>query len=610
MKKLVSFVLMIGLLCSVVTAAAGEEVRWDLQKPPAIEEYYLDTYGDFESEELIFFGVSGGFPKEDAKAAAGKIARLLSAIPFEPSEKQIEFPGDAGIHLYFQHAADIERIAHVFILPEGVLMADIARKDWVKHSAFIEMDTQKLAADIRNLMSDAIRKVEQYEEQQEQQKKEERAQYETELSSFRKLYSAKVPKFTFQRMGTTQMSLEVGICSYQTVGTGTPVYAYYLELGENGTVRVADSIDKNNTVSFYELKIYQDKSNHKYYLNRQSQNILKCVVTLGVSADGALETIDATMSHSNYKGSAKRGEFTESGTLKTYGDLKLPVPAATQKTETPEQTETNKPDSEQTKPEDKTPTADAETNKTDSDTPNTDDKKQEQQAPENGETEKQPEKQEDEKQNGEQQEGEPLPTEPEKQPPTPAGEITAQTYLECANRLNQLGLLRGTGNGYELESGFTRAQGATMLVRLLGEEKTALERVPQGIFTDVPADHWAAPYVEYCYENGITKGTGGNQYSPETPMNGGQYMTLVLRALGYTEIEPENAAAAAVDCALLSQTEAEKIARIEQLGRDNMVYISYQALTVQRADGKTLIEALTEKRAVETETARQLGLLK
>lgn len=607
MKRLVSFVLIIGLLCSVAAVAAGEEVRWDLQKLPAIEEYYLDTYGDFEAEELVFFGVGGGFSKEDAKAAAGKIARLLSAIPFEPSEKQIEFPGDAGIQLYFEHAEDFGQVAHVFILPEGVLVADIARKDWVKHSAFIEMDTQKLTADIRSLMSDTIRKVNQYEEQQAQQQKEERAKYETELSSFRKLYSAKVPKFTFRLTGTTQMPLEVGICSYQPVGSAAPVYAYYLELNENGVVRVADSIDKNNTVSFYELKIYQDKDNHKYYLNRQNQNELKCVVTLGVTADGALGTIDAVMTHSNFKGSAKRGEFTENGTLKAYGDLKLPVYTDAGQTQTTEQPETNKPDAEQPKPEDKTLVTDTESNKTD---PNTEDKKQEQQQPENGESEKQPEKQEDEKQDGEQQEGGTLPAETEKQPPAPVGEITAQTYLECANCLNQLGLLRGTENGYELESEFTRAQGAAMLVRLLGEEKAALERVPQGIFTDVPADSWAAAYVEYCYENSITKGTGGNQYSPETPMNGQQYMTLVLRALGYMETEPDNAAVAAVECGLLPETEAEKVARTEHLKRNSMVYIAYQALTVQQPDGKTLIETLAENRAIKEETARQLGFLK
>lgn len=93
-------------------------------------------------------------------------------------------------------------------------------------------------------------------------------------------------------------------------------------------------------------------------------------------------------------------------------------------------------------------------------------------------------------------------------------------------------------------------------------------------------------------------------------MNGQQYMTLVLRALGYVETEPDNAAVAAVECGLLPETEAEKVARTERLKRNSMVYIAYQALTVQQPDGKTLIETLAENRAIKEETARQLGFLK
>ena len=46
----------------------------------------------------------------------------------------------------------------------------------------------------------------------------------------------------------------------------------------------------------------------------------------------------------------------------------------------------------------------------------------------------------------------------------------AGLYEEQADILNQLGLFRGTDNGYQLEKNFTRAEGATMLVRLLGKE--------------------------------------------------------------------------------------------------------------------------------------------
>lgn len=185
----------------------------------------------------------------------------------------------------------------------------------------------------------------------------------------------------------------------------------------------------------------------------------------------------------------------------------------------------------------------------------------------------------------------------------------AASYTTQADNLLRLGLFRGTENGYELESTFTRAQGATMLVRLLGKEQEALSSTTQGIFTDVPAEDWAAPYVEYCYQNGITKGTSDTTYSPEDAMTGAQYLTLVLRALGYENAEPENADIPAAEYGLVSSLTAREICQTEELTRDTMVYISYQALTVKDPYGVTLIEKLAQAKAIDTSIARALGLI-
>lgn len=185
----------------------------------------------------------------------------------------------------------------------------------------------------------------------------------------------------------------------------------------------------------------------------------------------------------------------------------------------------------------------------------------------------------------------------------------AAVYTSYADNLNQLGLFKGTENGYELESSFTREQGATMLVRLLGEEGGALEAETTGIFADVSADKWSAPYVEYCYNNGITKGTGENNYSPDEAMSGAQYVTLVLRALGYTYAEPETVEELAIESGLLSSAMAWDMTRDPQLDRDRMVYISYQALSTKMLSGKTLIEDLVDRGAVEESAAENLDLL-
>lgn len=51
----------------------------------------------------------------------------------------------------------------------------------------------------------------------------------------------------------------------------------------------------------------------------------------------------------------------------------------------------------------------------------------------------------------------------------------AASYDNCADRLSDLGLFQGTGNGYQLDRAPTRAEAATMLVRLLGAEAEAEE---------------------------------------------------------------------------------------------------------------------------------------
>ncbi len=102
-----------------------------------------------------------------------------------------------------------------------------------------------------------------------------------------------------------------------------------------------------------------------------------------------------------------------------------------------------------------------------------------------------------------------------------------------ADYLNALGLLRGTDQGYELDKTMTRAEGAVMIVRLLGEEKTALARNHSHPFTDVP--DWADPYVGYMYKYGLTAGQSATFYGAKSLMTEVQYVTFLLRSLGYDD---------------------------------------------------------------------------
>ena len=100
--------------------------------------------------------------------------------------------------------------------------------------------------------------------------------------------------------------------------------------------------------------------------------------------------------------------------------------------------------------------------------------------------------------------------------------------------LYHMGLFQGTDTDKEgfpvfsLSDAPTRAQGVTMLVRLLGQEKAALEGTWTTPFTDVP--EWAQPYVGFAYEKGLTNGTGETTFSANADCTRGQIVTLLYRA--------------------------------------------------------------------------------
>jgi len=112
---------------------------------------------------------------------------------------------------------------------------------------------------------------------------------------------------------------------------------------------------------------------------------------------------------------------------------------------------------------------------------------------------------------------------------------------EAADALNALGLFNGAGtdaNGkpiYDLDRAPTRAEAVTMLVRLLGKDEEAKTGTWTTPFTDVP--DWAKPYVGYAYTNKLTSGTSTANFSGDDTVTATQYLTLVLRALGYKDSE-------------------------------------------------------------------------
>ncbi len=180
-------------------------------------------------------------------------------------------------------------------------------------------------------------------------------------------------------------------------------------------------------------------------------------------------------------------------------------------------------------------------------------------------------------------------------------------YTDEAYALKKLGLVRGAAKGMELYRGNTRAESITMLIRLLGEENASLSGTHNHPFTDV--DTWAQGYVGYAYRMGYTKGVSNTRYDGSSLTTAAQYLTFVLRSLGYSEdagdFKYESAVSDAVRLGVIPESFASELSRVE-FKRDHVMHISYLAMSAQvKGSHMTLLEKLVANGAVKGSAAEE-----
>ena len=166
-------------------------------------------------------------------------------------------------------------------------------------------------------------------------------------------------------------------------------------------------------------------------------------------------------------------------------------------------------------------------------------------------------------------------------------------YTAEAEELYALGLFQGTGAGFDLISSPTRIQGATMLIRSLGQEEEALSSSYRNVFNDIPDDNWGMKYANYAFEKGITKGTGEGEFSPEVDITQRQFITLLLRAMGYEEKDMNWWFAS--DLGLFGDDNGTLFPRTEDISfftRGDMIKIIHNALDCYTADGQLLRDVI------------------
>ena len=163
----------------------------------------------------------------------------------------------------------------------------------------------------------------------------------------------------------------------------------------------------------------------------------------------------------------------------------------------------------------------------------------------------------------------------------------------AADYLHSLGMFNGTGQladgspDYELGIAPTRAQAVTMLVRLLGKENEANSGNWRMPFTDVPP--WAQGCVGYAYAKGLTNGTSATTFGSNDPVTASQYLTFVLRALGYSSESDFKWDSAWTLTDRLGMTRGEYNARTLSFLRADVALISANGLAAPMKGGQTTL---------------------
>lgn len=147
---------------------------------------------------------------------------------------------------------------------------------------------------------------------------------------------------------------------------------------------------------------------------------------------------------------------------------------------------------------------------------------------------------------------------------------TAQaTYLEreeipvmseddaTAQGLVKLGILKGTGEGLELERNITRAEAVALIFRIHYENTGAIG-MPSPEFADLDG-HWAYKEVTAAKKIGIVEGVGDGKFEPDRVVTGKEFAKMLMSTLGYTDVTIANVYDKAIEVELLMNNYAKSV---------------------------------------------------
>ena len=107
-------------------------------------------------------------------------------------------------------------------------------------------------------------------------------------------------------------------------------------------------------------------------------------------------------------------------------------------------------------------------------------------------------------------------------------------YKEAVDVMSAIGVLAGDETGFRPTDTLKRSEGAKIIAYLIAGKATADAMTATGTkYTDLPANHWAAGYMEYLSAIGVMGGLGNGRIDPDGSLSATAFAKMLLVALGY-----------------------------------------------------------------------------
>lgn len=174
----------------------------------------------------------------------------------------------------------------------------------------------------------------------------------------------------------------------------------------------------------------------------------------------------------------------------------------------------------------------------------------------------------------------------------PAGaayqDISGGELTLAAATLTSLGVVNGyPDGGFHPGDGLDRGQFCKLAVLAGGYADQLTAAAYQTVFDDVPANHWAAKYINLACSLGLVSGYGNGSFGPDDPVTLGQAAKVLLGLLGYTTEDigpffPEDYLTRAASLDLTEGMELEDT----PLTRGDTALLLYRLLSLPIKEGK------------------------